>query len=328
MHHHQPIVTVAQLGVGPIGAEIARLILTKPWLRLVAAVDTDPGKAGRDLGEVIGLGRTAGIVVTDRLTVKAEVVCHSTGSRLASELPVLEKLLERGSHVISTCEELSYPVDQGIRESLQKTARSHGVTLLGTGVNPGFVMDKLPLTLTAACEQVHEIAIERVVDASTRRAPLQRKVGAGMTTREFAEAVAAGRIRHTGLKESLLMLANGLDLELATISEEIIEPVIAAADFDTGVLKVRKGEVAGVHQTISAGAANRTRLSLDLRMYVGAEKSRDTIVIKGLPDIKAVIEGGVHGDTATAAMVVNAIPRVLNAHPGLLSMDDIPVSFR
>jgi 4-hydroxy-tetrahydrodipicolinate reductase len=124
------------------------------------------------------------------------------------------------------------------------------------------------------------------------------------------------------------MLANGLDLELATISEEIIEPVIAAADFDTGVLKVRKGEVAGVHQTISAGAANRTRLSLDLRMYVGAEKSRDTIVIKGLPDIKAVIEGGVHGDTATAAMVVNAIPRVLNAHPGLLSMDDIPVSFR
>lgn len=328
MHHHQPIVTVAQLGIGPIGAEIARLVLTKPRLRLVAAVDTDPEKVGHDLGEVIGLGRTVGIVVTDRLDVKADVVCHSTGSRLENELPVITALLEKGCHVISTCEELAYPVDQSIRETLQKTARSNSVTLLGTGVNPGFVMDKLPLTLTAACEEVRGIAIERVVDASKRRAPLQRKVGAGMTPEEFGKAVAAGRIRHTGLKESLLMLANGLDLALESVSEESIEPVLATTDVDTGVLRVSKGNAAGVHQAISATAKNGATIRLDLKVYVGAEKSSDTIVISGKPDIRAIVDGGVHGDTATAAMVVNVIPRVLMAHPGLLSMDDIPVSFR
>lgn len=328
MRHHQPVVTIAQLGVGPIGSEIVRLAMTKPWLRVVAAVDTDPGKVGRDLGEVIGLGRDIGVVVTDRLTTRADVVCHSTSSRLADELPVLTTLLENGSHVISTCEELSYPVDQSIRESLQKTARSKGVTLLGTGVNPGFVMDKLPLTLTAACEDVRGIEIRRVVDASKRRAPLQRKIGAGMTVAEFHEGVAAGRIRHTGLRESLLMLANGLDLELETISDELVEPVIAKGKIDTGILEVAAGHAAGIHQSISARAANGVTLDLDLRVYVGAEKTSDTIVIHGKPDIRAVIEGGVHGDTAAAAMVVNAIPRVLGAHPGLLSMDDIPVSFR
>jgi 4-hydroxy-tetrahydrodipicolinate reductase len=328
MHHHQQVVRVAQFGVGPIGAEIARVILTKPWLELVAAVDTDPEKTGRDLGDVIGLGRNVGVVVTERLDVDAEVVCHSTGSSLRNELSVLTALLGRGCHVISTCEELSYPVDPELRETLQKAARSNGVTLLGTGVNPGFVMDKLPLTLTAACEEIHGVEISRVVDASKRRAPLQRKVGAGMTPEEFRKGVSAGKIKHMGLRESLLMLANGLDLELESVSEELIEPVIADADVDTGVLKVAAGQAAGVHQTISARAVNGTTLSLDLRMYVGASKSSDTVVISGKPEIRAVVEGGVHGDTATAAMVVNAIPRVMLAHPGLLSMDDIPVSFR
>jgi 2,4-diaminopentanoate dehydrogenase len=328
MHPHQHTVTVAQFGIGPIGAEIARLILTKPWLQLVAAVDADPAKVGRDLGEVIGLGRTVGVVVTERLEVAAEVICHSTGSRLADELAVLTSLLARGSHVISTCEELAYPVDQDIRESLQKTARSHAVTLLGTGVNPGFVMDKLPLTLTAACEQVRGIEIERVLDASRRRAPLQRKVGAGLSPAAFREEVAAGRMRLVGLRESLLMLANGMHLELASVSSERIEPVIAKEDVDTGVLRVARGSVAGIHQTIGATAVNGTTFSLDIRIFVGAEPSSDTILIHGIPDIKAVIEGGVHGDTATAAMVVNAIPRVLHTHHGLLSMDDIPVGFR
>lgn len=328
MHPHQHTVTVAQFGIGPIGGEIARLILTKPWLKLVAAVDNDPGKVGRDLGDVIGLGHRVGVVVTDRLDARAEVICHSTGSRLADELSVLAALLARGSHVISTCEELAYPVDQDIRESLQKTARSHAVTLLGTGVNPGFVMDKLPLTLTAACEQVRGIEIERVLDASKRRAPLQRKVGAGLSPAAFREEVAAGRIRLVGLRESLLMLANGMHLELGSVSSERIEPVIAKEDVDTGVIRIARGNVAGIHQAIGAKAFNGTTFSLDIRIYAGAETSSDTIRIHGIPDIKAVIEGGVHGDTATAAMVVNAIPRVLTAHHGLLSMDDIPVGFR
>src|SRR5712691_12950170 len=164
--------SVAQYGIGPIGAEIARLLLTKPWIKLVAAVDIDPKKAGRDVGEVIGLNREVGVKVTSELQTRADVVCHSTGSRLRDVSAQLKDLLGRGSHVVSTCEELSFPLDAEVREDLQQVARANNVTLLGTGVNPGFVMDKLPLTLTAVCQRVDELRIIRIQNASTRREPL------------------------------------------------------------------------------------------------------------------------------------------------------------
>src|SRR5688572_2458779 len=191
----QPI-TVAQYGIGPIGAEITRLLLSKSWVKLVAAVDIDPNKIGKDVGEVIGLGRQTGVAVTPELNVKADVVCHSTGSRLAEVADQLKDLLSRGAHVVSTCEELSFPLDSQIREELQQIARTNNVALIGTGVNPGFVMDKLPLTITSVCQEVTYVQIIRIQNASTRREPLQRKVGAGMTVEDFRGAVDAGRIKH------------------------------------------------------------------------------------------------------------------------------------
>jgi 4-hydroxy-tetrahydrodipicolinate reductase len=164
MNPVQPI-TVAQYGIGPIGAEIARLLLTKPWVRIVAAVDVDPNKIGKDLGEVIGLDREVGVKVTRELTGQPNVVCHSTGSRLRDVAGQLKDLLDRGCHVVSTCEELSFPLDQQIREELQQVARTKNVTLLGTGVNPGFVMDKLPLTITSVCQQIDAVEIIRIQNA-------------------------------------------------------------------------------------------------------------------------------------------------------------------
>jgi len=327
MAQMQPI-TVAQYGLGPIGLEILKLIMTKPWLRLVAAVDIDPAKVGRDVAELIGSSQPSGILVTPELGPKANVVCHSTGSRLSDVRDQLVALLERGSHVVSTCEELSFPLDLEIREVLQKSARSANVTLLGTGVNPGFVMDKLPLTLSSVCQSVSAIQIHRIVDASRRREPLQRKVGAGMSREEFASNVKSGRIKHMGLKESLLMIANGLGVELDEIGEESILPVMAKERTKTSFLTVEKGEVAGVHQTISGKKKGVLDLSLDIEMYVGATEARDRIEIKGVPDVSMTIAGGVHGDRATAAMVVNCIPRVIAGRPGVLTMDDIPVSYR
>jgi len=326
MPSHSPI-AVAQYGIGPIGAEIARLLLRKPWVKLVSAVDIDPNKIGKDLGEVIGLGSETGLKVTGELQGKPEVVCHSTGSRLRDVSGQLEELLQRGCHVVSTCEELSYPLDAGIREQLQKTARASNVTLLGTGVNPGFVMDKLPLTITSVCQDVTEVRILRIQNASTRREPLQRKVGAGMTEGEFRAAVAAGKIKHMGLRESLMLVGNGLGTDFDTVSDEVIEPILAERGIVTQYLRVAPGQVAGVHQTIHG--AGRIRVSLELRMYVGAEDvAADTVVVKGVPDVEMTIKGGVHGDRATAAMVVNAIQRVVSARPGVLTMDDIPISYR
>jgi 2,4-diaminopentanoate dehydrogenase len=320
-------ISVAQFGVGPIGAEITRLLLTKPWIKLVAVVDIDPAKAGRDAGEVVGHSGPTGIKITPELDVQADVVCHSTGSRLRDVAPQLRMLLERGAHVVSTCEELAFPLDTEVRNDLQHAARSHNVALLGTGVNPGFVMDKLPLTVTAVCQKVESVRIIRIQNASTRREPLQRKVGAGMTVDEFRAAVDAGRIKHMGLKESLMLVGNGLGTEFESVSEERIEPIVAKSEVVTQYLRVAPGQVAGVHQTIEG--RGRIDVSLELRMYVGAEDvAADRVIVKGVPDLEMEIKGGVHGDRATAAMVVNAIPRLITARPGVLTMDDIPVSFR
>jgi hypothetical protein len=326
MNQIQPI-TVAQYGIGPIGAEIARLLLTKPWVKLVGAVDIDPDKIGRDVGEVIGLGRETGVLVTGELQGKPDVVCHSTGSRLRDVAGQLVSLLERGSHVVSTCEELSFPLDAEIREQLQQAARAANVAILGTGVNPGFVMDKLPLTITSVCQEVKSVEIIRIQNASTRREPLQRKVGAGMTADEFRDAVRTGRIKHMGLRESLMMVGNGLGVEFETVSDEVIEPVLADRTVTTQYLTVAPGQVAGVHQTIHG--TGRIHVSLELRMYVGAEAvAADRVIIRGVPDVEMIIKDGVHGDRATAAMVVNSIPRIVQARHGVLTMDDIPVSFR
>lgn len=320
-------ISVAQYGIGPIGAEITRLLFTKPWIRLVAAVDIDRNKIGRDVGEVIGLGRDTGIKVTPQVQGKPEVVCHSTGSRLRDVAPQLKELLSRGCHVVSTCEELSFPLDRQVREDLQQTARAANVTLLGTGVNPGFVMDKLPLTVTSVCQQIDSVKIIRIQNASTRREPLQRKVGAGMTVDEFRAAVATGKIKHMGLKESLMLVGNGLGIEFDHISEEKIEPIVANRPITTQYLEVAPGQVAGVHQTIDG--RGRINVGLELKMYVGAEDlAADRVIVKGVPDLELEIRGGIHGDRATAAMVVNSIPRVISARPGVLTMDDIPISFR
>lgn len=322
----QPI-PVAIYGIGPIGAEIAKLILTKPWLKLVSAIDIDSAKIGRDIGDVIGAGQQVGVTVTPEVTNRPTVICHSTGSRLRDVEGQLKALLGAGSHVVSTCEELSFPLDHEIRERLQHVARSANVALLGTGVNPGFVMDKLPLTLTAVCQTIESVTILRIQNASTRREPLQRKVGAGMTVDEFRAAVAAGKIKHMGLRESLMLVGSGLGVEFTSVSEEKIEPIVAKREVVTQYLKVAPGQVAGVHQTIDG--QGRINVSLELRMYVGAEDvAADRVIVKGVPDLELEIKGGVHGDRATAAMVVNAIPRVIAARPGVLTMDDIPVSFK
>lgn len=326
MNQIQPI-TVTQYGIGPIGAEIARLLLTKPWVKLVGAVDIDPHKIGKDLGEVIGLGRSIGVMVTPDIETRSDVVCHSTGSRLRDVAGQLASLLGRGSHVVSTCEELSFPLDGEVREQLQHVARAHNVALLGTGVNPGFVMDKLPLTITSVCQELKSVEIIRIQNASTRREPLQRKVGAGMTVDEFRAAVGAGRIKHMGLKESLIMVGNGLGVEFESVTAETIEPLIADRVITTQYLEVQPGQVAGVHQTIYG--KGRIDVSLELRMYVGAEAvAADKVIVRGVPDVEMTIKDGVHGDRATAAMVVNSIPRIMQARPGVLTMDDIPISFR
>ena len=326
------LLRVIQYGVGPIGARIVRLILQKPALQIAGAIDIDPAKAGRDLGEVAEAGRQLGVVVSrdaaEVLRGGADVVVHCTSSYLQDVADQLLQCLEAGLHVVSTCEELAYPFRKhpDLSQRLDHCARQHQVALVGTGVNPGFTMDKLVLTLAAAAVRVESARAIRVVDASKRRLPLQKKIGAGLTVEEFNRQVAAGIIKHHGLPESVAMVADGLGLAVDEITESI-QPVVAKKPVQTEYLSVAPGQVAGVHQIAHGLGGGQERVYLELQMYVGAEAPSDSVELSGEPNLTLTIPGGIHGDLATAAVAVNCIPAIVEAKPGLRTARDIPMCF-
>ncbi len=323
---------VIQYGLGPIGAGMVRLMLEKPGLKIVGAIDTDPAKAGRDLGLVAGAGRELGVTVSADaqavLRAGADVVVHTTGSWLEQVAGQLLQCAAAKMHVVSTCEELSYPFRKHPRlsEDLDRSARENGVAILGTGVNPGFVMDKLVLTLSAAARRVDSATATRIVDAGKRRLPLQKKIGAGMTVEEFERQAAAGIIKHHGLPESVAMVADGLGFAIDEITETI-RPVVAAREVVTEFLRVEPGQAAGVHQIAHGSFKGRVKIALELQMYVGAEDPADSVELTGDPNLKLVIPGGTHGDTATAAVTVNCVPLIVEAKPGLRTSRDMPMCF-
>ena len=322
-----------QYGVGPIGASIAKLMREKHAIEICGAIDTDPAKVGRDLGEVIGAtdapwGVKISADASEVLAQSADVVIHSTSSSLPRVMDQLLACLEAEACIVSTCEELSYPfrTHPELAAKLDAAAKDWGVALVGTGVNPGFVMDKLVITLAAVSQRIEHAKALRVVDASKRRLPLQKKIGAGMTVEEFRERVKAGTIKHVGLPESVAMIADSLNLPVDQITETI-EPKVAAGRVQTEFLIVEPGQAAGVHQIARGLSAGKEVIYLELQMYVGAKDPADTIELTGHPSISLVIPGGSHGDIATASVVVNSIPVILDAPAGLRTARDLPIGF-
>jgi 4-hydroxy-tetrahydrodipicolinate reductase len=324
-------IRVVQFGVGPIGASIVRLMRQKHSLEIVGAVDKDPAKAGRDLGEVVRAkdapwGVTVSAAAASVLAKPVDVVVHTTSSYLPNVMDELLECLSAGCCVVSTCEELAYPFRKHpeLSAKLDAAAKEEGVALVGTGVNPGFVMDKLVLVLSAAAQRVDFAKATRIVDASKRRLQLQKKIGAGMTPEEFRAQVAAGVIKHHGLPESIAMVADGLGFALDEITETI-EPVIATETVKTEFLEVAPGQVAGVHQIGRGIWEGEDKIFMELQMYVGAKHPADTVELRGEPNLTLTIPGGTHGDIATAAVAVNAIQAILAATAGLRTVRDLPL---
>ncbi|HEY8425177.1 MAG TPA: hypothetical protein VIK73_04085 [Limnochordales bacterium] len=336
--HPDHRIGVVQIGLGPIGQGIVRRVLDMPGVRLVGAVDPAPDKAGQDVGTLVGRP-PVGIEVQPRFDpgalAGACVALHSTGSHLESVMDQLLALVEAGLSVISTCEELAWPWYHHPEpaQRLDRAARQAGVTVLGTGVNPGFVMDLFPLVVTGVCTRVEHVYARRVVDASRRRGPLQRKIGSGLTPEEFDRLVAEGRLGHIGLPESAALVAAGLRWRVDRI-DNVVRPLIASRPIETPYLSVRPGQVQGLFQTVTAWEGDRERVRLDLVMALDPPESEDApaadsgrdvdhLRITGEPPLQVVVPGGIFGDTATVAAVTNAIPRVMDAPPGLLSVKDL-----
>jgi hypothetical protein len=315
---------VLHVGLGPLGLRVQADLAARGGLRTVAAVDVDPALVGRSLAE-LAAGAPADVRVAGDLDgidfESVDVALLTTSSDLARCADSLRALLARGVSVVSSCEELLWPWlrHAALARELDLLARRHGAALVGTGVNPGFVMDALPAFLSAVALRVEAVHVERIQDASTRRVPFQEKIGAGLPLAEFHARARAGTLRHVGLGESLHFLAAALGWEIEDWSETL-EPVLAERDLDCALGPIARGAPSGVRQTARARVGGVERLSLEFQAAIGQSEPRDRVRLVSDPPLELVLPGGVHGDRATSAVLLNCLGPLCDAAPGLATM--------
>lgn len=322
-------IRVMHFGLGPIGAGVLRQVATRKGLKPVGGIDIDPDKVGKDLGEIAGLGRKLGVKVSDDPVAaikkaKPDVVVLCTVSSVRGLVPQIESVLKLRVPIVSTTEELSYPYwsNKRVAKKIDEMAKKAKVAVLGTGVNPGFTMDALPIMLTGVCERVDSVRVDRIQDARSRRLPFQQKIGSGLTVEEFQAKADAGIVRHVGLTESIAMIADALGWKLDKITDTI-RPKIAETRVSSEYLTVEPGFVCGIIQDGIGYKGDMYLITLHMEAYLGAPESYDAVTIEGNPRLYSKVDGGIHGDIATASIVVNTIPKVITASPGLQTMRDI-----
>ena len=325
---------VVQVGLGPMGKIIAHLILKRANLSLKGVVDIDPILKGKDLGELLKDKKGTYIIIGSDLKIifskgKIDVTIIATSSSVEKIAPLITQAVESGSSVISICEELSYPFQYypKLSKDLNALAKSNNVTIVGTGINPGYLMDLLPIIITAPCQSVESIKVRRIMNSAKRRVPFQRKIGTGLNPNEFRQKIDNKEITgHVGLAQSIQMICDALGFSYDELKEFPPKEIIAEKGFTTTYGEtVPKGYVCGLHSKAVAIKDDKELILLDFVAYAGEHEEYDSIEIEGTPNIHQKIIGGVHGDLGTSAMVVNLIPIVTRARSGLLTMKDLPV---
>ncbi len=323
------MINTIHIGIGPLGQRMVRFAIERGCFNIVGAVDPDPEKVGKELGELCGI-EPPGIIVCSDLddvikSTSAEVALVTTVSSIVSLESQIIELAKAKLHIVSTCEELFSPwnTHPEVSKRIDEMCRNNGVVCLGTGVNPGYLMDFLPSVLTGVCQNVKRVEVWRVQDASVRRISFQQKIGVGLTLEEFEAKKNTNTLRHVGLTESVDFIANRLGWKLDR-HVETIEPIIADKDICTGYKPISKGMICGVHQVGKGLVGEREVIVLNFRAAVGESEPYDLVEIDGEPKIQSKIAGGVNGDIATCAIILNAVRSVLEAIPGLKTMGDIP----
>jgi 2,4-diaminopentanoate dehydrogenase len=312
-------------GIGAIGSEVAKFGLTRPWLDVVGAIDSDPVKIGLDLGTVLGLEKPLGVEVSGDPAalfgeVEADVVVLTTGSFLPAIYSQLETAVRARLNVVTSAEELAFPTLQSaeLAELLDQLAKEKGVTIKAAGINPGFVMDSLIVFLATASADIEHVWAKRVVDCSLRRRQLQMKVGAGLSVDQFKASLGNKILGHLGLMESAALVADSIGMIPDRITQSL-EPVIAEQAVQSEYVKVRPGEVSGMRQVVRCLSKGDECVRLEVGFFVGALEPKDQIVIRGMTDIDVTIKDGIAGDQATVAILINSVAPVLEAKPGLLT---------
>ncbi len=317
-------------GFGQIGRMLFRHWAGSELFRVVGVIDADPELAGREVDALAGVetGCDLKVVSAVKDCVRGQVAVVTTVSAAEAAAPVILELAAAGMSVVTTCEELSWPYRRHpeLARCLDGAAREAGVAILATGINPGFLMDLVPVMLSAASSRIEHVLVERIQDASPRRMQFQRKIGAGLTPEEFRAREAAGTLRHVGLPESVDFIASALGWDLAEVTEEL-QPVMAECDVNIpGAIPVRAGEARGVRQIGRGIAADgRTVITLEFVAAIGEPEPCDRVTIRGVPAIESTIRGGVNGDQGTCAMVSATVRRLgRGGFTGFMTMLDLP----
>lgn len=324
---------VVIFGCGVMGRQSVKALLEKKSFTIVGALDVEPGLVGKDLGEVLDPSQTTGIRIQNDPAalfkeIGADAVILTTTSHLRDVYPQIVQCVKAGLNVVSTCEELSFPWFRhpDLSAKIDELAVKHGVTVVGTGINPGYLMDTLPLALTAPCMKVESVEVTRMMDSSRRRLPFQKKVGTSMKPEEFRDKIKSGQITgHVGLLESIHTIAAGLGWDLDKAIELPPVPMMAEHDIETGLGRVRPGHVMGLKSEAFAEKNGKKIITLAFYAHAGVTEEYDEIIINGVPSLNQKIMGGVHGDIGTVSVTVNTVPKAVDAPPGLKIMKDLPL---
>jgi 4-hydroxy-tetrahydrodipicolinate reductase len=305
---------IAVVGLGAIGTEVVRYALERNH-DVRAVIDSDMKKVGKPMAHVARMSVNTKVVprLEDANMKGVEVLVISTSSRFRDVASLVEDGIKRGLHVVTTCEELAFPnlSHDELAKKIDLLAKTKGVTVVGVGVNPGFVMDWVPSLVASASKNVRDIHVVRSIDVSRRRRQLQTKVGVGNTLEKFQHELKDGRAGHVGLSESVAIVAKSLGYTVERL-ETGISPVLGSED-----------RVLGTKQ-FATGVAASVTIRLELEMTI-TSADFDLIEVSGTPNIKLRFEGGVFGDSATVALVVNAIERIGLANPGLITVLELPL---
>lgn len=329
------LIRVLILGTGQMGQGISRLLLSKSGLKLVGAYGRRAERSGMNLGRIIGCTDPLDIRVSSDLSALIEqtqphIAIQATSSILIDAKDELMLLVRKGVNVISIAEEMAYPEVKNslLAAEIRKLAVDHDVSVLGTGINPGFVLDLLIITMTGVCAQVDSITAKRVNDLSPYGPSVLNTQGVGLTPEAFESGLKDGSVKgHFGFEESIHMIAAKLGWKIDRIDQKR-EPIIATLNRETPFVTVESGQVAGCLHTATAFRDDRAVIKLihpqQVHPFLEGVETGDMIDICGEPNIKIAGSPEIPGGQGTVALAVNMIPRVLNAEPGLYSMADLP----
>lgn len=325
-------------GFGAMGSGMAEMLLKKTGVEIVGVCDRNAARAGKDMFEVLGIerGDRKEVIITPDPEVafpvkSADVVLLATDSFTRNAFEKIKFVAERKMNVISTAEEMAYPQAQEpeLAKQIDELAKANGVSVLGTGINPGFVLDLLILALTGTCDTVDHIKAARVNDLSPFGRAVMEEQGVGVTKEDFEKGVKEGTIAgHVGFPESIRMITDGIGWDLEKV-EQTREPIMSTVHRKSKYAEVEAGNVAGCRQCGYGYVNGEIKVDMEhpqqILPQLENQDTGDYIWIKGTPDITLQIKPEIPGGIGTIAMVVNCIPQVINGDTGLLTMLDIPV---